>query len=160
MVGHWLCRPEGAEKEIIQPLSVMCSADKVGNKLLVIHEQQMLNRILALLKSSNNFVRALFDAVSMHKTLEATLNCINDVNAYLYIWWLPPACPCLEYPVYICRCDTNLCQLCAQALPKLMYMLLNSVPKLPSSPGEPWGLNLTLLQHHHRSQPPKHNQNF
>ena len=72
----------------------MRSTINVRNEPLVVNEQQMLNRILAVLQSSNdlryfvqyefvNFAPALFDAVSMRKTPKAALNHILDVNSHL-----------------------------------------------------------------------------
>jgi len=81
-------------KKRVQPLSAMRSTVKVRNESLVLNEQQMLNRILAVLQSSNdlrdfveyefvNFAPALFDAVSMRKTAKAALNGILDINSHL-----------------------------------------------------------------------------
>jgi hypothetical protein len=72
----------------------MRSTVKVRNEALVVNEQQMLNRILSVLQTSNdlrdfvqyefvNFAPALFDAVSMRKTAKAALNHILDVNSHL-----------------------------------------------------------------------------
>lgn len=82
------------KKKRVQPLSAMRATVKVRNEPLVVNEQQMLNRILAVLQTSNdlrdfvqyefvNFAPALFDAVSMRKTAKSALNRILDVNSHL-----------------------------------------------------------------------------
>ena len=74
-----------------------------------------------------NFASALFDAVSMFKSAKAAPNRILDVNSHLVD-------PTVLGPVPIvidgghflhsvvwntpCRCDTKLCELCAEAFPK------------------------------------------
>ena len=74
----------------------MRSTIKVRSEPLVVNEQQMLNRILAVLQTSNdlrqyvqyefvNFAPSLFDAVSMRKTAKAALNRSLDVDSNLVV---------------------------------------------------------------------------
>ncbi len=83
-------------KNRVKPLSAMRSTVKIRNEPVVVNEQQMLNRILAVLQTSNdlrmfvqyefvNFAPALFDAVSMRKTAKAALNRILDVDSHLVV---------------------------------------------------------------------------
>lgn len=94
MMGQNFADLKLQKKKQVQPLSAMRSTIKVRNESVIVNEQQMLNRILAVLQSSNdlrdfvqyefvNFAPALFDAVSMRKTAKAALNRILDVNAHL-----------------------------------------------------------------------------
>ena len=88
----------------VRPLSAMRSTIKVRNELLVVNEQQTLNRILAVLQTSNdlrqyvqyefvNFAPSLFDAVSMCKTAKAAINRILDVDSNLVASPTPGSVP-------------------------------------------------------------------
>ncbi len=94
MIGKNLADLKLKRKSRVRPLSAMRSTVKVRNEPVVVNEQQMLNRILAVLQTSNdlrhfvqyefvNFAPALFDAVSMRKTAKAALSRILDVDSNL-----------------------------------------------------------------------------
>ena len=53
MIGQNFADLKLQKKKRVQPLSAMRSTVKVRNEPLVVNEQQMLNRILAVLQSSN-----------------------------------------------------------------------------------------------------------
>ena len=88
----------------VRPLSAMRSTIKVRNEPLVVNEQQILNRNLAVLQTSNdlrqyvqyefvNFAPSLFDAVSMRKTAKAALNRILDADSNLVASSTPGSIP-------------------------------------------------------------------
>lgn len=78
----------------VQPLSAMRSTIKVSNEPVLVNEKQKLNKIIAVVQTSNdmrlfvqyefvNFAPALFDAVPMRQTSKAALNRIIDVDSHL-----------------------------------------------------------------------------
>ena len=94
MIGQNFADLKLQRNKRVRPLSAMRSTIKVRSESLVVIEQQMLNRILAVLQTSNdlrqyvqyefvNFAPSLFDAVSMRKTAKAALNRSLDVDSNL-----------------------------------------------------------------------------